>query len=137
MRERCGVAGVRRPALFAVAAVLLLAGCAPAATTDVQTAARDFQAAVRADDSRAACGMLSEQARSSLELTSARPCAAALTALKLPSGQPGMVEVWGDNAQARLSTGALFLAKYPAGWRISGAGCQRQPNQTYDCAVRS
>lgn len=118
-------------------ALPVLAGCIPAATSDVRTAAQSFQDAMRTGDTRAACGMLSDDARSSLELTSARSCAAALTALNLPTAGPTAVEVWGNDAQVRLPAGALFLAEFRTGWKITAAGCRPRPDQPYMCAVRS
>jgi hypothetical protein len=124
-------------AVILLPAAGLLAGCTPASEPDVRAAAQRFQSAVGTGDDRAACAMLSDEARSSLELTSARPCAAALAALKLPSDNPTAVQVWGDNGQVRLAHGALFLAEFPAGWKITGAGCRPQADKPYACAVRS
>ncbi|MBO0810902.1 MAG: hypothetical protein J2P23_02520 [Microlunatus sp.] len=120
-----------------VIGLVATAGCAPAAASDVQTVAARFQVAVGKGDASAACGMLADQTRSSLELTSARSCTAALKALRLPTEKPTRVEVWGDNAQARLPGGALFLAEFGSGWKITAAGCRPQPDGPYACAVRS
>lgn len=120
-----------------VLAVLVLAGCTPAAASDVRAAAQEFQTAIREKHTQAACGMLSEEARSSLESTSVRSCPEALTALKLPAQRPTAIEVWGDNAQAKLPGGALFLAEFRSGWKIIGAGCQPRTDKPYACSVRS
>lgn len=121
----------------AVTALVVLGGCAAAATSDVQTAAQRFQTAIRDHQPAAACAMLSEEARSSLQATSARPCEQALEALHLSGAAPTEVQVWGDNAQARLPGGALFLAEFNAGWKITGAGCTPRSDRPYSCSVRS
>lgn len=130
IRSRC-------TAVSFLAAALVLTACTPAAQSDVRAAAQRFQTAVRDHDEQAACAMLSDEARSLLEATSARACPAALTALRLSGDQPTGVQVWGNNAQARISGGALFLAEFPSGWKITGAGCRPRPEQPYACAVRS
>ncbi|SDR93051.1 hypothetical protein [Microlunatus soli] len=117
--------------------LIALSGCSAAAAPQVRSAAGGFQAAVRAGDLDRACTMLSEDARSAVELTSSRPCRQALADLDLPSSRPAEIEVWGDNAQARWAGGALFLAEFGSGWKITGAGCRPRPNQPYACAVRS
>lgn len=129
--------GMRSAGLMAAAATLVLAGCTPAAQADVRVAAQRFQTAVRDHDGQTACALLSDQARSSLEATSARACPDALAALRLPADHPTDIQVWGNNAQARLTGGPLFLAEFQAGWKITGAGCRPQTDQPYACAVRS
>lgn len=128
---------MRGACLIAAATVLGLAGCTPAAQADVLTAAQRFQTAVRDHDNQAACALLSDKARSSLEATSARACPTALAALRLPADHPTKIQVWGNNAQARLAAGPLFLAEFQSGWKITGAGCKPQTGQPYSCAVRS
>jgi len=128
---------MRSACLIATTAVLVLTGCTPAAQSDVRAAAQRFQIAIRDHDDQAACALLSDQARSSLEATSARACPAALAALRLPGDHPTDIQVWGNNAQARLTGGPLFLAEFQAGWKITGAGCKPQTGGPYACAVRS
>lgn len=123
--------------LLLVPAVLAVSACTPSSQADVQAAARNFQTAVHDGDVRAACGMLADEARRSLESASARSCPDALTAIRLPTGEPTSVEVWGDNGQARLPGGALFLAEFGTGWKITAAGCRPRQQQPYACAVRS
>ena len=101
----------------------------------MDTGAR-FQAAVVRADAAAACALLTQQARGNLEAASAEPCVQALPALDLPAGGVRSVEVWGGNAQVRLDTGVLFLARFRAGWQVTGAGCRPRPDLPYDCAVR-
>lgn len=139
MSARFGIEALRSCGAVAVvlSALLLATGCTPASTSDVRATAQRFQAAVRDQHLDAACGMLSDEARSSLEDTSARSCAAALRALNLSAGRPTTVEVWGNNAQARLPDGALFLAEFRSGWKVTGAGCRPRPDRPYSCSVRA
>lgn len=139
MSARVGRVALRSRGMAAVVlpALLILVGCAAASEPDVQATAQKFQTAVRDHQTKTACAMLSEEARSSLESTSARPCPQALGALQLSTGNPTSIEVWGNNAQARLPDGALFLAEFRSGWKITGAGCKPRPQQPYSCSVRS
>jgi hypothetical protein len=102
----------------------------------MDTGAR-FQAAVLRADAVAACALLTQEARGNLETASAEPCAQALPALDLPAGGVRSVEVWGGNAQVRLDSDVLFLARFSTGWQVTGAGCRPRPELPYDCAVRA
>ena len=116
-------------------AALLLTGCTPAEQPAALAAGRQFQAAVGAGDRAGACALLSPAARANLEQASARSCPEALAALPLPAGATRSVEVWGGGAQVRLDAGALFLARFADGWRITAAGCTPRSDQPYDCLV--
>ncbi|MFL6026340.1 MAG: hypothetical protein ACJ72G_07290 [Friedmanniella sp.] len=134
---RSCVASLRIPVLaaVAVAAIGCVAGCTPASEQSARQAAAEFQGALRAGDTGAACQLLSDKARSSLESTAVRPCRDALAALQLPTGNVGTGEVWGRNAQVALDSGVLFLAQFKVGWRVTAAGCTSRPEQPYDCDV--
>jgi hypothetical protein len=123
------------PVLAVAVALGCAAGCTPAGEQAARQTAEQFQAAVRTQDAATACRLLSDEARSSLESASTRPCPEALAALVLPTGQVGPDEVWGRNAQVVLDSGALFLAEFRAGWRVTAAGCTPRPDQPYDCQV--
>ncbi len=118
-----------------MAAGLLLTACTPAEQPAALAAGSAFQTAVREADTTAACDLLSPSARGNLESASARPCPTALAALALPPDEPGAVEVWGDTAQLRLGAGALFLARFGAGWKVTAAGCTPRRDQPYDCRL--
>jgi hypothetical protein len=122
--------------VLAVAVALgCAAGCTPAGEQAARQAAEQFQSALRSQDTAAACRLLSDEARGSLESASVRPCPEALVALQLPAGPLGEDEVWGRNAQVVLDSGVLFLAEFRAGWRVTAAGCTSRPDQPYDCKV--
>jgi hypothetical protein len=119
-----------------LAAAVLLAGCTPAAEPEARTAAEAFQAAVSSRDLSSACGLLSDSARDSLESAAGTPCAHALGRLDLAGGEVGQVNVWGDNAQAKVGPNALFLAEFTSGWKVTAAGCTfRSEDLPYDCNV--
>ncbi|HEY5788553.1 MAG TPA: hypothetical protein VIT65_27655 [Microlunatus sp.] len=115
----------------------LLLGCAPAEAGPARVAADDFQASVAARDWPSACELLSEDARTQLESTSARSCVQALPELELPRGTAADIQVWGHNATARVTGRALFLARFADGWRVVAAGCEsRGDDRPYACSVR-
>ena len=121
--------------LAVVAAGLLLTGCVPSEQPAALSAGNDFQAALRSRDGRAACDLLALAARSRLESGQGRPCPVALEALALPGDAGSAVEVWGDNAQLRLPSGVVFLARFRTGWKVTAAGCRPRPDMPYDCDV--
>lgn len=120
----------------AIAALLLASACTPAAEPEARAAAEMFQAALRARGDNGACQLLSDEARSNLESAAATSCATALPRLKLPPDPVGEVSVWGDDAQVKVGSDALFLAKFSSGWKVTGAGCSfRSEDMPYDCDV--
>jgi hypothetical protein len=126
-----------RPLLVAAAlAAMLLTACTPAAEPDARAAAEQFQGAVADRDLTAACAMLSDRARHQFEGTTATGCVPALSRLTLSDAAVTSVSVWGDNAQARLTDGALFLAEFNTGWQVTAAGCTFVSDEVpYDCDV--
>jgi ketosteroid isomerase-like protein len=116
--------------------VLLLAGCgAQPGQAAVTTAADQWLAAVRAKDAAALCQLLTPSAAQSVA-TGDETCEQAVGDLDLPGDGPvRAVQVWSDRAQVKAATDTLFLTELAGGWRISGAGCQFQGDQPYDCDV--
>ena len=120
----------------AASVAMLLTACTPAAEPDVRATAEQFQGAVAGGDLSAACAMLSDRARRQLEGTTATGCVKALSRLTLSDAAVTSVSVWGDNAQARLADGALFLAEFNTGWQVTAAGCTFVSDELpYDCDV--
>jgi hypothetical protein len=63
-------------------------------------------------------------------------CVQALSRLTLSDASVSSVSVWGDNAQARLADGALFLSEFDTGWQVTAAGCTYVSDELpYECAV--
>ena len=125
----------------AIATVLLL--CASCATgqreVDSRDAATAFVDAMGGGDTAAACALLSTDTRDAVEHSEQQPCAKALESVDISGGGITGATVWGDRAQARSSSGTLFLVELDAGWRITAAGCTRSGgdngDDTYDCLL--
>jgi hypothetical protein len=120
----------------AAAAVLQCAGCAAGQReTDPRDVAVGFLAAMGDGDTRAACALLAKDTRQDLEYSEGEPCANSLESVDIAGGRVAEVAVWGDRAQARASTGTLFLVELNTGWRVVAAGCTRATDGTYDCLL--
>lgn len=97
-------------------------------------AAQAFEAAVTGKNGAAACQLLTERARQSTE-SFGQHCPDQLTQLDGNAGDVHDVEVWGDNAEISFERDTVFLARFPTGWLVRGAGCQSQGDQPYRCDV--
>ena len=114
------------------AAALLLPGCAGAEEPEVERVATAFEDT--AGDPGARCDLLTPNAREQLE-RSGRACADQLGRLPLEGGEVEAVEVWGGDAQVRLSGDTVFLTRTPAGWKVAAAACSPTAEGPYDCEV--
>ncbi len=52
-----------------------------------------------------------------------------------PGGQVQQTEVWGDEAQVRMTGDTLFLTRTGAGWKVIAAGCTSGGDLPYQCRV--
>jgi hypothetical protein len=121
-------------AAVAAAAVLALAGCGSLAADEVERVGADF--AATDEDPVARCALLAQTTRTSFEADEGQPCDEAIEQLPIGAGEVTAVEVWGEEAQVRLSDDTLFLTRTADGWRVSAAGCTPQgADQPYDCEV--
>ena len=110
----------------AVAVVLAASGCGSGGADDPARQAVDrFEAALTAGRTTEACGLLTPEAAKDVDCSS----------LRLPHDTVREVQVWGDAAQARAGADTVFLREKAVGWRISGAGCARDGERPYKCAV--
>jgi hypothetical protein len=127
----------------AVALTLLLAAMASGCGTDssaahARHAVRVFYAALQRHDGAAACQVLSDDTRSSLETSEKKPCKEAVFSLGLSPSRVVAVRVYVTSAQAVVSGGeAVFLDQNPDGWKISALGCKPQHEQPYDCQLEA
>jgi hypothetical protein len=126
--------------LGALAAVILCAGlcCGCGAgqrEVDSKETAAHFLAAMAGGDTRAACELIATNTREDLEKSEGQPCSSALESVDISGGRIGEVAVWGDRAQARATSGTLFLVQLDTGWRVTAAGCTRSADGTYDCLL--
>lgn len=123
---------------WTLAAVLLASGCSAGASQ--QEAAAAAVAFIRAEPEQA-CRQLAPQTRKSLEADSKTDCAQALAGLQRGS-DAGVraVEVAGESGQVRFGDQVVFLARFPDGWLVTAAGCQRtdpDPAVPYACEVEA
>jgi hypothetical protein len=121
------------------AAVLALTGCSSVGDrSDAASAvAVRMLQAVSAQDGATACGLLAPDTAAEVEQSADQPCAEAILDEDLP--RPGTLtgaEVYGQQAQVRLSDDTVFLAAFPGGWRVTAAGCRPQGEKPYDCTVQ-
>jgi hypothetical protein len=130
----------RRLSLTLVAAgVVVLAGCGSVGGREqaASAVAARLLSAVAAKDGGTACAVLAPDTISELEDSAGKPCDEAILDEDLP--QPASVtssNVYGQWAQVRLSDDTIFLAVFPAGWRVVAAGCQPRGDQPYDCTLQ-
>ncbi|MGY1830098.1 hypothetical protein ACI8AA_06660 [Geodermatophilus sp. SYSU D01180] len=118
-------------ATAALAALALLAGCSDAHLPDVEQVARDFAAA----DPATRCDLLTDAVVQALEHEEPTGCPVALEELPLGTGGVVSAQVWGQEAQVRLTDDTLFLSRTPDGWEVAAAGCEAAGEGRYDCLV--
>jgi hypothetical protein len=110
---------------------LLLSGCGSLGADEVRTVASDFAG----DDAAARCELLAPSTLASLT-QDAPSCESAIQDVPLGSGRLVSVEVWGEEAQAKLADDTLFLTRTPDGWRVMAAACTPQgAERPYDCQL--
>jgi hypothetical protein len=126
----------------AALAVLLLAlsGCGTASSEhDARGSVKRFFSALSRHDGAAACHELSVDAASAVAQNEKMPCGKAILSVGLATAPVTHLRVYLDSAEARLAGGgAIFLDETAKGWKISAAGCKRQPGgKPYDCEVEA
>jgi hypothetical protein len=113
--------------------LLILTGCGGSGATDAATrAATAFQSAVQSGSFDEACALLSPEARRSLD----DDCEKALKEAEIEeaTGTP-RTEVHGQNGLVRWPDEAVFVSRFPGGWRVIAAGCRHRDDRPYDCSV--
>ena len=122
------------PAVVLTAGVLTLCGCGDLSAEEVGLVGADFAAAGPA----ARCELLTANTRTALVEEESASCEEAIEELPLGYGEVSSVEVWGEEAQVRLTDDVLFLTRTAEGWRISAAACQDQgEDRPYDCRLEA
>jgi hypothetical protein len=121
---------------LAAALLLLCTGCGSSHEGDVEQVAEQLHAALRVEDGAAACELLSEDAQEELQESGDSCEIAILQAGLSPDGRVEKVSAYGTSAQVRYDDDVVFLADFPDGWRVIGAGCEKQPDAPYDCKVQ-
>lgn len=128
-RQAIGRAG---PVVLGVA-VLLLTGCSSMQRPEVEEVATTFEDA--GADARTRCDLLAPATLAAFERDSSASCDQAIGEVPLEGGAVESVEIWGGDAQVRLSGDTLFLTETRAGWRVTAASCQPRGKAPYECEV--
>ena len=131
----------RRAREFAwVPGIVVLASavsCGAPADSAASNAARAFHDSVDRADGLTACAALSARARSELEQSAGRPCPAAVLEESLPPlSEPIEARVYGTAAQVGSARDTVFLSRFDEGWKVTAAGCTREPTGVYDCLIQ-
>ena len=116
-------------------AALLVTGCASTQQPEVQRVAATFENS--GGDPQARCELLTPKALAALEKSQSASCADAIGQLPLSGGGVRSVQVWGGDAQVKLSGDTLFLTETHAGWKVSAAACRPNADAPYDCEVQA
>ncbi len=123
-------------ALLAAGALgLLVGGCSSSERPEVERVATQFEDS--SGDAAERCGLLMPKALEQLEEQQQAPCEEAIGNIPLEGGDVERVEVWGGDAQVRLSGDTLFLSRTTSGWRVAAAVCTSQPEGPYACEVEA
>ena len=135
MRGNCGVHRRRSHRVLAILGVgaALLAGCASAHEPEVERVATTFEDPSAEPQER--CDLLIPATRAAFEQSESAPCAEAIEDLPLEAGTVESVEIWGGDAQVKLTGDTVFLSETSDGWRITSAACTPRAEAPYDCEV--
>lgn len=95
--------------------------------------------AVSEDDGAHACGLLAPEAAKELEQSEGKPCAEAITSMRLPTvaDEADGADVDGRNGFVTLQGNVVFVSMFDNEWRVTAAGCTPRPPRGYDCMVKA
>ncbi len=125
-------------ACAAVAALLVVSGCASSKAPEAEDAALRFYQAFEGSDGATACDLLAPKTRDDVASSSGTDCAKAILEEQLPAVEsPSGTTVFGDQAQVKLGAETVFLAEFPDGWKVVAAGCTPNGDLPYDCEVQA
>jgi hypothetical protein len=119
----------------AIAALMVLTGCAPEGMAAAD-AAREFHQALSGSEWSAACALLQSDTREKTAREQESSCEDHLRNLRIP--EPGTVtrtEIYGRGALVEFENDAVFLAAAEGGWKITAAGCTPNGDAPYTCEV--
>jgi hypothetical protein len=125
-----------RRALLAVVlgASVALTGCSSMQRSEVEQVATAFEDS--AADPQTRCGLLAPATLIAFEQDESATCAEAMAQVPLGGGgEIEAVEIWGGDAQVRMSGDTLFLTETRAGWRVTAAACVPREQAPYECEV--
>ena len=117
-------------------ALMMLSGCANVADDEVARVATAF--AQDAHDADARCSLLAPSTLATLTQQESSACPDAIAKIQVGSGRLISIQVWGEEAQAKLADDTLFLTRTAHGWRVLAAACRpRSEQQPYDCQLQA
>ncbi|MYS88622.1 MULTISPECIES: hypothetical protein [Streptomyces] len=128
----------RTPGIVAVVVLVTAGACGtPSERRDSVTAqVTRFERALDTGQRERLCTALAPSTREELEQSAKRSCAQAIGEQGLPAaGAVRRVDVYGDQARVVLEHDTLFLARFPAGWKVTAAGCRPRPQRPYQCEI--
>ncbi|WP_031069259.1 hypothetical protein [Streptomyces sp. NRRL S-118] len=108
---------------------------------DVTAEVTRFEQALDAGERERLCAALAPATREELEQSARSGCPEAIgDALEereiTAGGAVRGVDVYGDQARVVLEQDTVFLARFPAGWKVTAAGCRPRPERPYQCAIK-
>jgi hypothetical protein len=116
------------------AASMVLTGCSSTQQPEVERVATTFWDP--GADAPTRCDLLAPATLAAFEQDESASCAEAIAQVPLGGGgEIEAVEIWGGDAQVRMSGDTLFLTETRAGWRITAAACEPRSEAPYDCGV--
>lgn len=128
------------PAAVAVVLLAGVTGCSAGSRGNPGGPSRQvqrFESALKGGDAATACDLLAPPTRKELEQSQSQQCAKALPQQNLPAEATAAdVQVFGDEAIAKVTGDVLFLTNVGGTWMVSAAGCTPQPDEPYDCEVK-
>ncbi len=126
-------ARLRRGSVALAVAAVALTGCGSAQEPEVTRVATAFENGSGNPEAR--CDLLAPATLKAFEKDQTASCSNAVAHLSLDGGTVTNVQIWGGDAQVRMSGDTLFLTDTGAGWRVTAAGCQSQGDAPYACEV--
>jgi hypothetical protein len=114
-------------------ACVVLTGCSSMQQPEVERVAATFEDP--GADPQTRCDLLAPATLAAFEEDESTSCTEAIEEVPLGGGDIESVEIWGGDAQVRLSGDTLFLTETRAGWRVIAAACESRGEAPYDCGV--
>ncbi|MDG9717659.1 hypothetical protein [Streptomyces sp. DH24] len=122
-----------------ILAIAVLTSCAASSERrdQVTEEVTRFETALQAGRNGRACAALAPSTRQELEQSARSRCERAMSEQQLPqAGAVRTVDVYGGQARVVLEHDTVFLARFPAGWKVTAAGCRPRADQPYQCEIK-
>jgi hypothetical protein len=138
MRRRSYAVGI---GTLAVLTAVSACGALPGRRDEVTAEVTRFEQALGAAQHGRMCAALAPATREELVQSAKSRCEEAIGKAaderELPAaGAVRGVDVYGGQARVVLERDTVFLARFPAGWKVTAAGCRPRPQRPYDCEIK-